>query len=182
PAGRPDEEAVVRMLAEAGGFFRDACGASELAIVGSCLGARLGIAVAARDPAVTHVVGVAAPLGVARREPRFALRRRRPDWVPGMAEAVVAAARTARLTFVYGGEDRSYRLFGEFTARAVPAEAAARLEVVAREGVRVHGFLDLSAEPERWLVDTIDAMLSGETAASAASARGEAATPAGSER
>ena len=172
-------EELVDLSLEVARWWRERTGAEHLAVVGRCLGARLGVSIAAREEAVTRVAGIYLPMaraGIARRirqgvrtldargprlasrllqGPRVLDRTEARGPVAGSLETDLAAAR-CRFRFLYGAEDQAYDAFREVLSRA-PDALQQRVEVALFPGARLHGIRDVAHDP--WICSQISEAL-----------------------
>ena len=137
--GTPTRKDLIPIVVEAMDWFRSLTDQEEIAVAGTCLGARAAVLLAAADPRVTTAVSVGCP--VRKRKPvkpkvraglaavdaiggRVATHLARGSrtkkisegWQRGLVDDIVTASPRAHLEFVFGEKDEFYKDFQDLMA------------------------------------------------------------------
>lgn len=175
----PRQEELGAVAIDAAAWFLDETACTNLVTAGHCLGARLAVAVAAHNEAVTRAVAVGCPMK-RRKVSRSPVRTRlaaKPNlgpvvagvlargsraksigtgWYPGLLEEIRAATVRAQLGFIYGSEDDFYRDFLELQNELEPS-VRSKVSVSVREGVQLRALTELEHHP--WVAKEIQKLL-----------------------
>lgn len=177
---------TVDVLLEVVTWVRQATGSDTLAVGGTCGGARHAIALSARDHSVSSVVAIDCPIARRRktgRRLRAGIAAIDPlggrvasvlaaggrggeanEWFPGLIEDLAEATKTARIAFVYGGNDIFYghlkRLITE--EGLFPPGTTEQWTLEVRPDAQLYGFSD--PEDMKWLRGSVVSYLTGEAA------------------
>jgi pimeloyl-ACP methyl ester carboxylesterase len=147
------------VIHEAADWFLKEAGLSEMAIVGTCLGARAALDVAALDPRITRVAALACPTrpleGDAGEE--WTDPQNEPEKFISIVSSLIERC---RLLFVYGDRDKWYRDFMTISSDMMPAEAADDIEVNVLEDGRLHGHQNVETNDQA--TDLLTQWLSNE--------------------
>jgi pimeloyl-ACP methyl ester carboxylesterase len=184
--GLPREE-VPSVFTEACDWFLGETGLAELALAGSCGGARMALAIAADNPKVSTVLAQGLPMKIRRRgvksrvragiaaldivSPKLItpltrganVRYSETDWNDDLLRDLSAAAANARVHFVFGELDIAYTDFLELAhSESIPAEVLEGLTVSVLPGES----LSLLTKPvqQQWFREIAQRFLSGNPA------------------
>ncbi|HEU4481079.1 MAG TPA: alpha/beta fold hydrolase [Actinomycetota bacterium] len=173
----PTRKDLIPIIVEAMDWFSTQTGLTDVAVAGTCLGARAAVMLAAADDRVTTAVSVGCP--IRKRKPvkpkvraglaaidaiggRVASHLARGSrtktigegWQKGLVEDILTAAPRARVEFVFGELDEFYADFRDLMASGdIPEEVRDELTVTVLPGEQLRGLM--SVEHHSWVVDVL---------------------------